>query len=191
MLRERVLALPADDRVIDLAVVSHIDSDHIGGLLALFTAAADLGVQFGDVWFNAGSAKRRARGPDLFCDIVMKGGITSGVVYPHAVCELTSTLRLKNVGGTSAGAIAQAATAAAEYGRQGGSVQRGSRPCRSKAAASQALVPGPSDAAPATAAAGDAKWRSRCRRRAQSCSRAVGARCSPRAGSLRSRARAA
>ena len=52
VLRERVLALPADDRVIDLAVVSHIDSDHIGGLLALLTAAADLGVQFGDVWFN-------------------------------------------------------------------------------------------------------------------------------------------
>jgi predicted acylesterase/phospholipase RssA len=54
------------------------------------------------------------------CDIVMKGGITSGVVYPHAVCELARTFRLKNVGGTSAGAIAAAATAAAEYGRAGG-----------------------------------------------------------------------
>lgn len=51
------------------------------------------------------------------CDVVMKGGITSGVVYPHAVCELALTYRLKNVGGTSAGAIAAAASAAAEYGR--------------------------------------------------------------------------
>jgi predicted acylesterase/phospholipase RssA len=51
------------------------------------------------------------------CDIVMKGGITSGVVYPLAVCELAKRFRLRNVGGTSAGAIAAAAAAAAEYGR--------------------------------------------------------------------------
>lgn len=56
--------------------------------------------------------------PDRSCDIVMKGGITSGVVYPHAVCELAQTYRFRNVGGTSAGAIAAAATAAAEYGRE-------------------------------------------------------------------------
>jgi hypothetical protein len=55
--------------------------------------------------------------PTRNCDIVMKGGITSGVVYPHAVCELAQTYRFKSVGGTSAGAIAAAATAAAEYGR--------------------------------------------------------------------------
>jgi hypothetical protein len=55
--------------------------------------------------------------PDRTCDIVMKGGITSGVVYPHAVCELAQSYRFKSVGGTSAGAIAAAATAAAEYGR--------------------------------------------------------------------------
>ena len=29
--------------------------------------------------------------PDLECDIVMKGGITSGVIYPQAVCELAQT----------------------------------------------------------------------------------------------------
>ncbi len=54
------------------------------------------------------------------CDVVMKGGITSGVVYPHAVCELAKTHRFANVGGTSAGAIAAAATAAAERGRESG-----------------------------------------------------------------------
>jgi predicted acylesterase/phospholipase RssA len=58
--------------------------------------------------------------PGRSCDIVMKGGITSGVVYPHAVCELAQTYRFRNVGGTSAGAIAAAATAAAEYGRDAG-----------------------------------------------------------------------
>jgi predicted acylesterase/phospholipase RssA len=51
------------------------------------------------------------------CDIVMKGGITSGVVYPRALEELSHAYRLKNIGGTSAGAIAAAAAAAAELGR--------------------------------------------------------------------------
>ncbi|GAC1575459.1 MAG: RpoH suppressor SuhR [Candidatus Elarobacter sp.] len=51
------------------------------------------------------------------CDIVMKGGITSGIVYPAAVCEIAKTFRFKNVGGTSAGAIAAALTAAAERRR--------------------------------------------------------------------------
>ena len=53
-----------------------------------------------------------------YCDIVMKGGITSGVVYPPAVVELSKTFSFRNIGGTSAGAIAAAVTAAAEFGRQ-------------------------------------------------------------------------
>jgi len=61
--------------------------------------------------------------PRLECDIIMKGGITSGVVYPWAVCELAKTYRFRCVGGTSAGAIAAAATAAAEYGRGTGGFQ--------------------------------------------------------------------
>src|SRR5215213_7754645 len=55
-----------------------------------------------------------------YCDIVMKGGITSGVVYPPAIVELSKTYTFKNIGGTSAGAIAAAVTAAAEHGRQNG-----------------------------------------------------------------------
>src|SRR6187549_4202465 len=55
--------------------------------------------------------------PQKFCDIVMKGGITSGVVYPRAVTELARSFALKSVGGTSAGAIAAAAAAAAESAR--------------------------------------------------------------------------
>lgn len=52
-----------------------------------------------------------------FCDIVMKGGITSGIVYPAAVFEIAKDFVFKNVGGTSAGAIAAALTAAAERRR--------------------------------------------------------------------------
>ena len=48
------------------------------------------------------------------CDIVMEGGITSGVVYPGALGELSQAFRLHNIGGTSAGAIAAAGAAAAE-----------------------------------------------------------------------------
>jgi Patatin-like phospholipase len=53
-----------------------------------------------------------------FCDVVMKGGITSGVVYPMAICKLATTYVIKNIGGTSVGAIAAAITAAAEYRRR-------------------------------------------------------------------------
>lgn len=55
-----------------------------------------------------------------YCDIVMKGGITSGVVYPLAAVELAKEHRFRSIGGTSAGAIAAAAVAAAEYGTRSG-----------------------------------------------------------------------
>ncbi|WP_324877791.1 hypothetical protein [Methylocaldum sp.] len=48
----------------------------------------------------------------------MKGGITSGVVYPKAIALLSKHYRFKNIGGTSVGAIAAAVTAAAEYHRR-------------------------------------------------------------------------
>lgn len=51
------------------------------------------------------------------CDVVMKGGITSGVIYPPLVARLAERFRLRNIGGTSAGAIAAAAAAAAQLGR--------------------------------------------------------------------------
>jgi predicted acylesterase/phospholipase RssA len=56
----------------------------------------------------------------LECDLVMKGGITSGVVYPLAVCRVAEKYRLCNIGGASAGAIAAVAAGAAEYGRATG-----------------------------------------------------------------------
>ncbi|MCP4574103.1 MAG: hypothetical protein GY838_17215 [bacterium] len=59
-----------------------------------------------------------------YCDLVMKGGITSGVVYPRAIVELAKTYRFKNIGGTSAGAIAAAVAAAAEHGRDVGGFEK-------------------------------------------------------------------
>lgn len=58
--------------------------------------------------------------PERECDLVMKGGITSGIVYPRIVLKLASEgkYRFRNVGGTSAGAIAAAMMAAAEFGRE-------------------------------------------------------------------------
>jgi predicted acylesterase/phospholipase RssA len=53
-----------------------------------------------------------------FCDVIMKGGVTSGVVYPKAIRQLAKKYVLKNIGGTSVGAIAAAVAAAAEYRRR-------------------------------------------------------------------------
>ena len=55
---------------------------------------------------------------DRFRDLVMKGGIASGVVYPKAIGLLARHCRFKSIGGTSAGAIAAVVTAAAEYQRR-------------------------------------------------------------------------
>jgi predicted acylesterase/phospholipase RssA len=52
------------------------------------------------------------------CDLVLKGGITSGVVYPRAISRLARNYQIRGVGGTSAGAIAAAFAAAAEYYRR-------------------------------------------------------------------------
>ncbi len=51
------------------------------------------------------------------CDLVMKGGVTSGVVYPPAIYAISRSFDLRSIGGTSAGAIAAALAAAAQYRR--------------------------------------------------------------------------
>ena len=40
------------------------------------------------------------------CEIVMKGGLTSGAVYPKALSEIAKTYKYVNIGGTSSGALA-------------------------------------------------------------------------------------
>jgi hypothetical protein len=55
--------------------------------------------------------------PEAICDVVMKGGFASGIVYPLAIAEIAKRFRFASVGGTSVGAHAAAVAAAAEYGR--------------------------------------------------------------------------
>ena len=55
--------------------------------------------------------------PQDECDLVMKGGITSGIVFPPILLELQKRYKFHSIGGTSAGAMAAVAAAAAEYNR--------------------------------------------------------------------------
>lgn len=50
-LREYFASLPETQRVFDLLVVTHVDRDHIEGVLALL-ADPDCPVRFRDIWFN-------------------------------------------------------------------------------------------------------------------------------------------
>ncbi|MDF1528500.1 MAG: hypothetical protein P1R74_05165 [Sedimenticola sp.] len=51
-LRERVLHLPADQRHFDLLVITHIDADHIEGIIRLLQDAQSLNCVFDRIWFN-------------------------------------------------------------------------------------------------------------------------------------------
>lgn len=52
-LRQRLQALPEAERRFELLVVTHVDEDHIGGVLSAVVDAAPLpGLSFADVWFN-------------------------------------------------------------------------------------------------------------------------------------------
>jgi hypothetical protein len=49
--RKKIAALPPDERRLELVVATHVDRDHIEGLLELAEARFD-GVEIGDIWFN-------------------------------------------------------------------------------------------------------------------------------------------
>jgi hypothetical protein len=51
-LMKRIEQLPDKDRELELFVMSHVDSDHIGGALPFLLRAARQGLRFGDLWFN-------------------------------------------------------------------------------------------------------------------------------------------
>lgn len=67
-LRERILHLPAEDRRFDLLVVTHMDADHIEGVVRLLQDAESLGCVFDRIWFNGReqlNAVPDTAGPDL------------------------------------------------------------------------------------------------------------------------------
>lgn len=51
-LRERILHLPAGERHFDLLVITHVDADHIEGVIRLLLDAEALHCQFDRIWFN-------------------------------------------------------------------------------------------------------------------------------------------
>lgn len=51
-IKQRIARLPAEQRQFDLLVITHVDTDHIGGVLKLL-AERPAGLAFDDVWFNA------------------------------------------------------------------------------------------------------------------------------------------
>jgi hypothetical protein len=61
------------------------------------------------------------RNPDkLECDLVMRGGITSGIVYPRAIANSPRPTIFARSAAPRLGAIAAAATAAAQFGTNNG-----------------------------------------------------------------------
>ena len=64
VIRDRIARLPESQRRFDLLVVTHIDTDHIGGVLKLL-AERPPGLTFDDVWFNGWEHIKRAGGSRL------------------------------------------------------------------------------------------------------------------------------
>lgn len=58
---------------------------------------------------------------DQYCDLVLKGGVVDGVIYPGVLIELARHYRFQSIAGTSVGAIAASLAAASEYSRRFGS----------------------------------------------------------------------
>lgn len=57
LVKEKVAELPAEERELELFVLTHIDSDHIAGVQTLFEDVPP-GMQFQDIWFNGWSQLR-------------------------------------------------------------------------------------------------------------------------------------
>ena len=81
-LRERLRNLPRDTRRFELLVVTHIDADHITGILDLLEDK-ETGFQAKDIWFNAyrhlPDEKPETLGPvqgERLTDVLVKPGVT-------------------------------------------------------------------------------------------------------------------
>lgn len=60
-LRERILHLSPDRRRFDLLVVTHVDADHIEGIVRLLLDAEALGCEFDRIWFNGREQLNRVK----------------------------------------------------------------------------------------------------------------------------------
>lgn len=72
-------------------------------------------------WSIVLAATPQGSSPELpACDLVLKGGVTSAVIYARFLHKLSLRYRFKRIGGTSAGAIGAAAGAIAQLARDRG-----------------------------------------------------------------------
>ncbi|MEJ2590950.1 MAG: hypothetical protein P8178_06050 [Candidatus Thiodiazotropha sp.] len=62
-LRERILHLPTDQRRFALLVITHIDADHIEGIVRLLQDAQALNCRFERIWFNGRDQLNRVPDP--------------------------------------------------------------------------------------------------------------------------------
>jgi len=62
--RQKIESLALADRRLDLMVITHVDTDHIGGILKLLSNLPS-GVEVDDVWFNAWPQIRNAKSSQL------------------------------------------------------------------------------------------------------------------------------
>lgn len=62
--RQKIESLAPAERRLDLMVITHVDTDHIGGILKLLSNLPS-GVQVDDVWFNAWPQIRNAKSSQL------------------------------------------------------------------------------------------------------------------------------
>lgn len=74
-LKARILKVPQAERHFDLFLMSHIDSDHIGGALPFLNDVNALGVRFDDVWFNGHMHLKSMR-----LSSVRQGEVFSGLI---------------------------------------------------------------------------------------------------------------
>ena len=75
-LKARILKLPLPGRRFDLFLMSHIDSDHIGGALPFLNEVDALGVRFDDLWFNGRNhlslQRESVHQGEVFSDLIVR-----------------------------------------------------------------------------------------------------------------------
>ncbi len=102
-LRTRILSIPQSDREFELLVVTHIDSDHIGGVIPLLEWADEGSLDFREVWFNGyNHLVGAAEGDDILGGV--QGEILSARLRKEYATKWNTSFDRKAVGLPSTGA---------------------------------------------------------------------------------------
>ena len=83
-LEARILKVPPAQRHFDLFLMSHIDSDHIGGALPFLAQHEALGLRFDDIWFN-GRKHLRPSNKDTQIESVHQGEVFSDLITSNGL----------------------------------------------------------------------------------------------------------